>query len=378
MQPGGGGVRRLHGDSPAQAGQVDRRALDSDATVDGAAAGVGEARLLAADATEMGPVQQVDDPDPSRPPSPGRQAAAPLPSRDRGPVRSRSATSTARSTAVSVRAGESSSDRVAVVVGVARRGHRTVAGHDPDVARRRPPPGPRHPSRQRPGSHRGLRPPRTWRVCLRLRAPTAPSRGRSSSRRSCRRTRRRPGRRRASARCAAGARPASEPDGSTSCFSSTCPVAVLSPTSSCAGFPLTSSSATTNTSARVSSITGVPVMPTLGVMLPHGSDPDGHGRAEVRRPDHGARRRRQAVDGVVLRGDEDLPTRHERLAVELTVQGGRRPGAGGEVDRGDGRGDAGPLRVAVVDGPRRRGRGGEGWSPLRPPASASRTPNRRR
>ena len=52
-------------------------------------------------------------------------------------------------------------------------------------------------------------------------------------------------------------------------------MAVLSPTSSWAAFPLTSSSATTNTSARVSSITGVPVMPTVGEMSPQGSMLDG-------------------------------------------------------------------------------------------------------
>ncbi len=68
-----------------------------------------------------------------------------------------------------------------------------------------------------------------------------------------------------------------EPDGSTFWFSSTFPLDVLSPTSWWAAFPLTSSSATTNTSPRASSITGVPVMPTVGAMSPHGSDPDGTG-----------------------------------------------------------------------------------------------------
>ncbi len=68
-----------------------------------------------------------------------------------------------------------------------------------------------------------------------------------------------------------------EPAGSTSWSSSDLPVAVLSPTSSWAGLPFTSSSATTKTSARVSSITGVPVMPTVGEMSPQGSDADGTG-----------------------------------------------------------------------------------------------------
>ena len=60
-------------------------------------------------------------------------------------------------------------------------------------------------------------------------------------------------------------------------MSSVLPVAVLSPTSSWVGLPLTSSSATTKSSERASSITGVPVIPTLGAMLPQGSDPEGTG-----------------------------------------------------------------------------------------------------
>ena len=68
-----------------------------------------------------------------------------------------------------------------------------------------------------------------------------------------------------------------EPAGSTSWVSSVLPVAVFSPTSSWAGLPLTSSSATTKSSERASSITGVPVIPTLGEMLPQGSDPEGTG-----------------------------------------------------------------------------------------------------
>ena len=60
MEPSGG-VRALHGDGPAQAGQVDGRALDSEAAVDDRAAGIAELRLLAADAAQARPVQQEDD-----------------------------------------------------------------------------------------------------------------------------------------------------------------------------------------------------------------------------------------------------------------------------------------------------------------------------
>ena len=70
-----------------------------------------------------------------------------------------------------------------------------------------------------------------------------------------------------------------EPDGSTFWFNSTVPVVVLSPTSWCAGRPCTNSSATTKSSPRASSTTGVPVIPTVGVMSPQGSDPDGTGVA---------------------------------------------------------------------------------------------------
>ncbi len=67
------------------------------------------------------------------------------------------------------------------------------------------------------------------------------------------------------------------PAGSTSWLTSVFPVVASSPTSSCAGLPLTSSSATTKISDRVPSITGVPVMPTVGEMSPQGSDPAGTG-----------------------------------------------------------------------------------------------------
>ena len=70
-----------------------------------------------------------------------------------------------------------------------------------------------------------------------------------------------------------------EPEGSTFWFNSTVPVPVFNPTSRWAGLPLTSSSATTNTSPRASSTTGVPVIPTVGVMSPQGSDRDGTGDA---------------------------------------------------------------------------------------------------
>src|SRR5271155_1282963 len=59
MEPGGG-VGGLYGDGPAQARQVDGRALDSEATVDDGAAGIFELRLLTADTAQARPVQQED------------------------------------------------------------------------------------------------------------------------------------------------------------------------------------------------------------------------------------------------------------------------------------------------------------------------------
>ena len=70
-----------------------------------------------------------------------------------------------------------------------------------------------------------------------------------------------------------------EPAGSTFWSNSTFPVAVLSPTSWWAGCPLIISSATTNTSPRAVSSTGVPVIPTVGEMSPQGSEADGTGVA---------------------------------------------------------------------------------------------------
>ena len=45
----------------------------------------------------------------------------------------------------------------------------------------------------------------------------------------------------------------------------------------CVGFPAVSSSAITKISFRDRSMTGVPVMPTVGMMSPQGSDPAGTG-----------------------------------------------------------------------------------------------------
>ena len=71
-----------------------------------------------------------------------------------------------------------------------------------------------------------------------------------------------------------------------------------------AGAPLTNSSATANSSDRAGSITGVPVMPTVGEMSPQGGrcSAPGFPRGSTRRR---ARARRKCVDGVVLGGDED-------------------------------------------------------------------------
>ena len=73
----------------------------------------------------------------------------------------------------------------------------------------------------------------------------------------------------------------SEPGGSTGWSSRTAPVVTSSPKRSCRTADPTSSSATTNTSWRVESTTGVEVIPTVGVMSPQGRSPDGTGAATV-------------------------------------------------------------------------------------------------
>ena len=67
------------------------------------------------------------------------------------------------------------------------------------------------------------------------------------------------------------------PAGSTSWVISVLPDAVARPISVCAGAPFTSSSATTKISSRDGSMTGVPVIPTVGVMSPHGRSVAGTG-----------------------------------------------------------------------------------------------------
>ena len=80
-----------------------------------------------------------------------------------------------------------------------------------------------------------------------------------------------------------------------------------------------------------------------------------HRGPEVGRPQDGPRVRRQCVDRVVLRRDEDTPGGLEWLAVDLAVERGGRPGQVGRVE-GDTRGvHAGTEGLTVVDGPRRPG-----------------------
>ena len=169
--------------------------------------------------------------------------------------------------------------RVAVVVG---------PGWPTSPSRSRRPPT-RCPTRRRPGRHRPstLRPatgrrrcrPRSRRECLRPRAPPLPSPGRSNSPRSCRRSRRPPDRRRGLVRSAGGGRrgrpPAGPPVGSARWTRSP----RSRPTSTWAGAPCLSSSATTKSSPRASSTTGVPVIPTVGSMSPQGNEDAGTGRA---------------------------------------------------------------------------------------------------
>ena len=218
--------------------------------------------------------------------------------------------------------------RVAVVVGVRGRVDRAVADADPDVAaavhdRRRA----AHPDRALRLVGRGVdredpRPPAG------LRGRRSPGPGSWRSRRSSRPCRTPPGRRRGSGRCAAAApryrrRPGPRPGSSRSCRWRWPGRPACAPGSRC-----TSSSATTKISPRAGSMTGVPVMPTVGVMSPQGSDAGGHRAAEMGRPDHRAGGGRQRVHRVVLRGHVDAPGEDQGLAVELAVEGGRGPRPG--------------------------------------------------
>ena len=67
--------------------------------------------------------------------------------------------------------------------------------------------------------------------------------------------------------------------GSTTWSVSTEPFEVESPTRWCDGEPFTSSSATTKISLLDGSITGVPVIPTVGLMSPQGRSDAGTGVA---------------------------------------------------------------------------------------------------
>ena len=82
--------------------------------------------------------------------------------------------------------------------------------------------------------------------------------------------------------------------------------------------------ATTKISDRDGSMTGVPVIPTVGMMLPQmpGTEALDEGGAHVTGPQHLARVGRQGVDGVVLGGGEDPTPEHQGLTVELAVEVG--------------------------------------------------------
>ena len=119
------------------------------------------------------------------------------------------------------------------------------------------------------------------------------------------------------------------------------------------GPPLTSSSATTNTSDAccVDDRSARDADGRRDVAARQRSR--GNRSPEVRGPRHRAGRGRERVDGVVLGRDEDAPAGDERLAVELAVERRRGPRRRGELDRGDASRHAIARRVAVVDGPRR-------------------------
>ena len=112
------------------------------------------------------------------------------------------------------------------------------------------------------------------------------------------------------------------PGGSTFWVIRTVPVAVLSPASTWAGFPFTRSSATTKISPRAGSITGVPVIPTVGLMSPQGSDDAGHRGGQVPGPDDRAGAGGQRVHRVVLGRHEHPAAGDQRFAVKLAVERG--------------------------------------------------------
>ena len=89
--------------------------------------------------------------------------------------------------------------------------------------------------------------------------------------------------------------------------------------------------------------------------IPAGQVTRRHRGPDVGRPQHRPGVGRQRVDGVVLRRHEDAAGGLERLAVDLAVEGGRRPGRVRGIE-GDTRGvRARAQGVAVVHGPRRGG-----------------------
>ena len=164
-------------------------------------------------------------------------------------------------------------------------------------------------------------------------------------------------------RCSSAA--GSAPGGSTFCESSTWPSPVDRPSRMWAGRPLTSLSATAKSSLRPGSTTGVPVMPTVGEIFPQGSGVGrGDGCPQVCGPVHGAGGGRQSVDGVVLRGHEDLPAEDDRRAIDVALQCRGSPGTSGNVDVPGGRGDTAAGRISVIEVPIRSRFCGHGGRPL--------------
>ncbi len=221
----------------------------------------------------LGPVRAGRRCGPCRPPPPGRREQQRPRRRQVEVARVLGGPRRRREVLHQREGGRELEHRVTVVVGVAGRGHRAVAGRDPDVAA-----GVHH--RGRAAHPDGTLALAGARVDRRTSAGVppglghrhAPTRGTSSSPRSSRRSRRRRGRHRASARCAGGARPGWSPTGRRSGSARPSPWPCRARPAGGPGLPLTSSSATTKTSPRASSITGVPVMPTVGEMSPQGSD----------------------------------------------------------------------------------------------------------
>ena len=224
-----------------------------------------------------------------------------------------------------------------------------LPGRDRPRARRRPSRPPRRPRSALPWC-------RSSRASRRPRAPRRPSRCRSSSPRRCPRSRRPRCRCSGSIRCAAGSPPIPVREDRRDWRASWCRCRGSSPPGRGSDELPLNSSATAKISSRATSMTGVPVMPTVGAMSPQGTR-CARGTGVPTWLDHTMAPVLAASAYIVSFSVAtiDTPRRLERLAVDRAVEHRRLPCRVGRRERDAGRVDPATERVAVVDGPRRPG-----------------------